>query len=164
VKTVRTSLAIAAASAGLIALAVPAQAAPPPTPTSGFTITLDANDKQGRGFCDFEVLVKGDSFQELRGGGKITGAGTATVTNVQTGTSITFNISGPGTPTNTPDGGFAVDAQGNNLFFTTEANSFEGVPQLVYTTGHVQFTVDRKGLTTSFKLTGSMTDVCEALS
>jgi len=45
--------------------------------------------------------------------------------------SITYNISGPFTFTETSDGGFAIDAQGDNLFFTTEQNSFEGIPQLV---------------------------------
>jgi hypothetical protein len=38
------------------------------------------------------------------------------------------------------------------------------VPQLAYTTGHVQVTVDENGQTTSYKLSGHSTDVCELLA
>jgi hypothetical protein len=165
-KSRRTFLSLAAASTGLMAVAVagPAQAAPPqPTP---FSFTLPSQQSDGvNGFCkNFPVLVEGTSYQELRGGGKITGRGTATVTNRTTGKSLTYNINGPATVTTTPDGGFAVDATGPNLLYTTVANSYPGVPQLAYTTGHVQFTVNGSGLTTSYHLSGKSTDVCAALS
>ena len=44
------------------------------------------------------------------------------------------------------------------------ANSYPGVPQLAYTTGDVQFTVDASGKTTSYSLSGYSTDVCAALA
>jgi hypothetical protein len=163
-KSRRAFLSLAAASTGLIAVTGPAQAAPPqPTP---FSLTLPSQQNEGaNGYCqNFPVLVEGTSYQELRGGGKITGRGTATVTNVETGKSLTYNINGPATITTTPDGGFAVDATGPNLLYTTAANSYPGVPQLAYTTGHVQFTVNGSGLTTSYHLSGKSTDVCAALS
>jgi hypothetical protein len=62
-----------------------------------------------------------------------------------------------------------VVAEGSNLLWTTVANSYPGVPQLAYSTGHVEFTVlvDKKGnfgKTTAYSLTGSRTDVCAALA
>jgi hypothetical protein len=47
--------------------------------------------------------------------------------------------------------------------WTTKKNSFPGVPQISYTTGHVTFTLDPEGLTTSYTLEGNRTDVCEVL-
>ena len=160
----RSLCGIAAASAGLLTVAGAAQAAPPKPQTFAFDLPSQETDG-ANGFCeDFIAHVEGVSFQKLRGGGKVTGRGTATVTNTETGEAITFNISGPGTTTTAPDGSFTVDAAGPNLFFTTAGNSFPGVPPLVYTTGHVRFTVDASGKTTSFRLNGRSTNVCVALS
>ena len=86
------------------------------------------------------------------------------VTNTVTGKTLRFNVSGPGTLTTFQDGAFALDVTGHNLLWTTVANSFRGVPQLAFTTGHVRVSVEASGLTTGYKLNGKSTDVCAALS
>ena len=48
----------------------------------------------------------------------ITGRARATVTNEDTGKSISFNISGPGTLIINPDGSFSGDLSGANLLYT----------------------------------------------
>jgi hypothetical protein len=94
----------------------------------------------------------------------ITGHAKATVTNLSTGESVTYNISGPGTVVLFPDGAFSIDAHGPNLLWTTVANSFPGVPTISYTTGHVTVFVDPTGQTTSYSLAGRRTDVCAVLA
>jgi hypothetical protein len=170
-KTIRTLLAVTAAIGGLVALAGPAQAAPPPIQTTA--IDLPGTGTAGRnGFCSFPVHIDYISHQRdmhsTRPDGStvdhFTGDAYATVTNTLTGKSFARTISGPGTVTTFPDGSFTIDAAGPNLLWTTVANSFPGVPQIAYTTGHVQVSVAASGLTTSYKLSGSSTDVCAALS
>jgi hypothetical protein len=97
---------------------------------------------------------------------RITGNAQATVTNQSTGESVTYNISGPATVVINPDGSFSADAGGPNLLWTTQANSFTGVPTISYTTGHVTFAVDASGKTTSYTLAGGarQTDVCAVLA
>jgi hypothetical protein len=95
---------------------------------------------------------------------KITGHAQATVTNQSTGESVTYNISGPGTVVLYPDGAFSIDAHGPNLLWTALANSYPGVPQISYTTGHVTLFVNAAGNTTSYQLQGRQTDVCEVLA
>lgn len=159
----RVPIAAAVTGTGALVPLAPAQAAPPQPQTQ--TVQLPGQDTAGAsGFCQFPVTVVLTSYQQLRGGGKFTGRGSATVTNDLTGKSLTYNVSGPGTVTTTPDGGFAVEAGGTNLFWTTVANSYPGVPQLAYTTGHLLFAVNGAGDTTSYSLSGHTTDVCAALS
>jgi hypothetical protein len=86
---------------------------------------------------------------------KITGNAQATMTNESTGKSVDYNVSGPGTIVTNQDGSFSVDAHGPNLLWTTQANSFPGVPQISYTTGHVTFAVNAAGLTTSYTPRGA---------
>jgi hypothetical protein len=97
---------------------------------------------------------------------RITGNAQATVTNQSTGESVTYNISGPATVVINPDGSFSADAGGPNLLWTTQDNSFAGVPTISYTTGHVTFAVDASGQTTSYILAGGarQTDVCAVLA
>jgi hypothetical protein len=95
---------------------------------------------------------------------KITGHAQLTVTNLDTGESVSYNVSGPGTVVINPDGSFSVDAAGPNLFWTEPELSFPGVPAISYTTGHVTFEVDASGETTSYTLEGSQTDVCAVLA
>ena len=95
---------------------------------------------------------------------KITGHARATVTNQSTGESVSYNISGPGTIVLYPDGAFSIDAHGPNLLWTELAKSFEGVPTISYTTGHVTLQVAASGLTTSYQLRGRRTDVCAVLA
>ena len=167
-KKTRTLLAAAAANAGLVAMPGAAQAAPPQAQT--FTIDLPGTDEPGvgdNGFCPFPVQIVAVTNQLTphdKPVNNLTGFGSATVTNTLTGETLTFNISGPGTVTNNNLPPFTIDAHGPNLLWTTVANSFERVPQLAYTTGHVQVTVDASGQTTIYKLTGHSTDVCKLLA
>ena len=167
-KKTRTLLAAAAAIAGLVAFAGPAQAVPPKAipfvfdlPGTGFLVRgcLRRTD----GYCAFPVHIEGVSNQKTNPHGKATGFGSATVTNLATGKTLKFNISGPGTITSL-DGGYTIDGTGHWLLYTTVENSQPaGVLQLAYTTGHVQVTVDKDGQTTEYKLNGKSTDVCAAL-
>jgi hypothetical protein len=95
---------------------------------------------------------------------QITGHAQVTVTNQTTGESVSYNVSGPGTAVFYPDGTFSVDAAGPNLFWTLPQFSYQGVPAISYTTGHVTFTVDDSGQTTSYQLEGRQTDVCAVLA
>jgi hypothetical protein len=97
---------------------------------------------------------------------QITGRARATVTNLDTGESVSFNISGPGTVVVDSAGNIlSADAHGPNLFWTEQRLSFPGVPFISYTTGHVTFTVKRASReTTSYTLAGHETDVCALLA
>jgi hypothetical protein len=185
-KKTRMLLAAAAAIAGLVALAGPAQAVPP---QAEHTIILlegrsIANDDPplpalgDNGYCAFPVKIdylsnqKGKETSGPPGSTAthFTGFASATVTNLATGKTFTFKVSGPGTFTDLdslPGGAFTLDLGGANLLWTTVANSYPGVPQLAYTTGHVQVEVNDAGLTTLYELNGNggePTDVCELLA
>lgn len=173
-KKTRTLLAAAAAIAGLVALASPAQAVPPQAQHT--LIALDGTNTAGKnGYCAFPVDIdylsnqKGKDTSGPPGSTAthFTGFASATVTNRDTGKTVKFNVSGPGTFTDLdslPGGAFTLDVMGHNLLWTTVANSFAGVPQLAFSTGHVQVAVDDAGLTTSYKLNGKATDVCKLLA
>ncbi|GAA3387059.1 hypothetical protein [Cryptosporangium minutisporangium] len=164
-------IAIGAISIGLVGVAGPAEADRPPT-TSGTFVLPGTTSAGANGYCPFDVRIDFTSRQRVRettepDGTKVTkatGNATATVTNVSTGKTLRYNISGPGTTTTHPDGAFEGDLTGANLLSTTVANSYSGVPQLAYTTGRVRFSVAASGLTTSYQLNGRSTDVCAALS
>jgi hypothetical protein len=94
----------------------------------------------------------------------ITGRARVTLTNVSTGTAVSYNISGPGTIVFYSDGSFSVDAHGPNLFWTLPVNSFPGVPTISYTTGDVAFQVNASDNTTFYSLSGNQTDVCAVLA
>jgi hypothetical protein len=179
-KKTRMLLAAAAALAGLVVFAGPAQAVPPqaqpgePIVLPGTTISVPGVPAAGDdGYCSFPVRIVQAAIKapvETPGPDGSTvftfrGFGTATVTNLATGKTLKFNISGPGSVTSFPDNSFTIDASGPNLLYTTVENSQPaGVLQLAYTTGHVQVSVDENGQTTSYKLNGRSTDVCAALS
>jgi hypothetical protein len=179
-KKTRTLLAAAAAIAGLFAFAGPAQAAPPQAqpftmPLPGTITSVPELPAAGLadGYCSFPVLVEAVTNQHAKDTTGPTGPtathfagfGSATVTRLDTGKTLKFNISGPGTLTNNGIPPFTLDLAGPNLLWTTVENSQPaGVPQLAYTTGHVQVSVDENGQTTSYKLNGRSTDVCAALS
>jgi hypothetical protein len=98
---------------------------------------------------------------------RITGHAQLTVTNLSTGKSVSYNVSGPGTVVIYPEGAellFSVDAAGPNLFWTELQFSYPGVPTISYTTGHVTFTVAASGETTAYELEGRQTDVCAVLA
>jgi hypothetical protein len=172
---------LAAVVAGLATLAFVASASamdprtqlPTPDP---LTLPHLGYNGPGTGYClGFDVLVTWTDFKqfivrETTTNGtttlQIAGKAKATVTNTTTGESISLNISGPGTIVINSDNSFSVDAAGPNLFWTEQKNSFNGVPTISYTTGHVTFAVNAGGLTTSYTLAGGarQTDVCAVLA
>jgi len=157
----------------LLFCAAPARAADPRVPLTAEPVLLPAGE-----FCTgFDVLVTFEDFNQYiihsttASDGtitlQITGRARATVTNLTTDKSVSYNISGPGTVVLYPN--FTIksgDLAGPNLLFTSQANSFPGVPTISYTTGHVTFEVDPSGLTTSYSLAGGsrQTDVCAVLA
>jgi hypothetical protein len=199
-KKSRTLLAGVAAIAGLVAFAAPAQAAPPQaTPQDPVYLAGQKEDYKGPlpivpsppkpnvdlkaagddGYCDFPVkIVQAAIKLPVQTPGPVegstvytfTGFGSATVTNMNTNKTLTFNISGPGSVTVFNDNSFKIDAHGPNLLYTTVANSYQPkpgeseVPQLAYTTGHVKVSVAGDGTTTTYTLNGKSTDVCPLLA
>jgi hypothetical protein len=167
----KRTLMVAATVAALVGTASPAVAAPPITGTD--TERLPGTSEVGSaGFCEFPVLIEIVSHQKVQGSEgpdgsevlHITGYSAAVVTNLDSGEKLSYSISGPGTLVLYPDGSFTIDASGQNLLWTTVANSAEGVPQIAYTNGHVQVSVDATGYTSRYELTGTSTDVCDILS
>lgn len=157
----RYGMACVATALGALVLTGTAQAAEPAIFQLPGTNTAGSS-----GFCSFPVTVVLTSDQKTRPGpvGVTTGHGTATVRNDVTGKTLRYNVSGPGKIVSNSDGSFSVDAGGPNLLWTTVANSAPGVPQIAYSTGHLQFAVDASGKTTSYSFAGKRTDVCAALS
>ena len=171
-KITRMSLALLAALVAPIVLAGPAQAAPPQAEPATFTLEGTETPAGDDGYCPFSVRVDYISNQKVTettspDGSTVTrfaGFASATVTNLETQESLTYKISGPGTVVSNPDDSFSGVVRGQNLLWTTVANSFEGVPPLAYTTGRVTFEVDETGQTTGYTLSGRRIDVCAALA
>jgi hypothetical protein len=166
----RCPLVVPGVLIGLLA-AAPALAADPRIPLTADPVVLPAGD-----YCqDFTAVITFQDFNQYiirstASDGTVTlqiaGRARATVTNQETRESVSYNISGPGTLVINPDGAFSGDLAGPNLLWTTQANSFPGVPTISYTTGHVTFEVAASGLTTSYSLAGGarQTDVCAVLA
>jgi hypothetical protein len=171
-RVVRCLIAGPAVLLGLL-WAGPALAADPRIPLTAAPVTLPAGE-----FCpNFDVLVTFVDFNQyiIRSSTaadgtttlQITGRARATATNLATGESVSYNISGPGTVVLYPNGNIkSGDLAGPNLLWTSVTNSFPGVPKISYTTGHVTFAVAPSGLTTSYSLAGGarQTDVCAVLA
>jgi hypothetical protein len=83
-----------------------------------------------------------------------------TLTNLDTGTSITLNISGPAFITVYPDGSITVNGTGLWLFWP---NPETGEPGFFQTSGHLVISVDPEG-NASFDLVGRIVDVCSQLA
>jgi hypothetical protein len=147
-----------------------------PQPPAGFQPTTLSAD-----YCGFEVRLESPRANEyviretVTDSGivdKITGYLGVTATNLSSGKSLSYNISGPGTVTTRLDPatgdylGFTIDSAGPNLLWTLPENSYQGVPTLSYTTGRIHVEVDANGMTTAYDLAGGsrQTDVCAALS
>src|SRR4029450_2807564 len=100
-RKMRTLLAAAAAIAGLFVLPASAQAVPPQAETVEFDLP-GSNDVGDEGFCPFPVQVGAGTKQaspapEGPAVQHFTGFVSVTVTNAETGESLTFNASGPQT-------------------------------------------------------------------
>jgi hypothetical protein len=170
-------LAVAVFLAGLL-WAAPASAVDPRIPLSAEPFVLpERNDDSG--YCEgFAVEITFPEFnqyiiqQTVEPDGTrtlhITGHAQATATNPETGESVTYNISGPGTVVIYPDGAFSLDLAGPNLLYTEAKNleDFPDVPTISYTTGHVTVKVNASGQTTEYELAGGarQTDVCAVLA
>jgi len=87
-------------------------------------------------------------------------------TNLDTGKTITENVSGPAKTTVFPDNSVLVAARGNNAFILSAAESARfGIPRLAVTSGNYTFTLDPDGNITSLSLNGTVkVDICAALS
>lgn len=155
--------------AALLLCAAPASAAPPFTPFSFPLPSSSPADAGEDGFCAFPVLVEGVAeFRSVPpgdpGSTRFVGPGFATVTNTQTGESVSFNISGPSNPRTSPAGVVTYKGTGGQLAFTTVGNSFPGVSPLTYSTGLLTFTIAADGTTTAYSAKGRTVDVCAALA
>jgi hypothetical protein len=120
----------------LLLLAQPAWSAPKVPTGEEFKVSFDAGV-----VCDFEVLIEGTSAQAPRatlpsGQIVITGPAVAKVTNVETGESATYNISGPFLFD--PETG-RVTLGGTNLIIGPLGSSGEGIKFLIFTAGTVSF-------------------------
>jgi hypothetical protein len=96
-----------------------------------------------------------------------TGAITTSLTNLQTGKTITEKMNGPGKATIGSDGFITEVHTGlNGLFFLTPANAQRfGLPTVSVTAGKLAFSVAADGTITSLSLDGHVAvDVCAALS
>jgi len=127
-------------------------------------------------FCGFEVLVTPGVNKEYTkilktADGSMTflfaGAFGASFTNLQTGKTITENMSGPGQATINSDGSITEVHTGRNgpfILMPADAQRF-GLPAVSVTAGALSFSVAADGTITSLSLDGHvLVDVCAALS
>ena len=92
----------------------------------------------------------------------ITGDLVAQVSNVDKGTSLTVNTSGPGTITFLDDGTLVFDAVGSWLIATFPTDSPASV--MFLNQGHIVFTIGPTGVLTVVSRVGRMQDLCAALA
>lgn len=151
------------AAAAFAGLAVPAGAAPAVPKGTSFELLLQdpADLEEGRlgAVCSFPVLLAGVDAQRTHTNGGVvllTGPAVVTATNVATGKSLTFNISGPR----------LEDPRTGNLVFVGQTlilqpTGFEPAdPFLRFFTGRVEQTSGNR----IDNVSGRTTDVCQALS
>jgi hypothetical protein len=147
----------AAAVLASVAVVMPGVAGAAPAVPKGETFTFDPGD-----VCAFPVqitVVYGQKTHDTgQGDTLVTGPFTATVTNLTTGATRTFNVSGPSLFRTGPDVPTAVT--GPNLI-SQPASRMVGPPFLIYTTGRVTFTSPDFTIASR---TGNVTDVCAELS
>jgi len=126
-------------------------------------------------FCGFEVrvtvLVNREFTKILKtsDGSMIllfTGSVTNSYTNLETGKTITENISGPSKTTIFPDGSFTTVEKGRNELNLEPANAARfGLPTVSVTVGARSVSFAPDGSITSLSLNGHIAvDVCAALS
>jgi hypothetical protein len=128
----------------------------------------------GPGFCGFGVKVTPVVSKEFSkilkaSDGSMTtlttGAATASFTNLQTGKTITENISGPAKITTPGDGSATVAAKGRNLFVLVPADATRfGLPTVMVSAGALTSSFVPDGSLASLSLHGHvLMDVCAAL-
>jgi hypothetical protein len=117
----------------------------------------------------FEFPVNNEYFRIVTIGGQetlqITGHLTVTVTNLDTGQTLTDdNISGPGFIPLT-ETGFEFSGRGiNQLFLTPDQSAATGLPELFDNAGYIDIVFNDDGSVTVKKLTGDLTDLCAILT
>jgi hypothetical protein len=125
----------------LLLLAQPAWSAPKVPTGEAFGPLFFPDDDLVGPVCDFPVSIEGTSAQAARatlpsGQIVITGPAVATVTNLETGESVTYNISGPLLVD--PETG-RVTLMGTNLIIGPLGSSGEDTKFLIFTSGTVSF-------------------------
>jgi hypothetical protein len=127
-------------------------------------------------FCGFEVgvnvPVNKEYSKELKTPEGVvaatltTGSLRASFTNLETGKTITENISGPLKTTVSPDGSAVVAFKGLTALFLEPAQAKQfGLPIVSVTAGALTVSVDPNGIFTSVSLQGHVqVDICAALS
>jgi hypothetical protein len=170
-RTLGAAFAAALASLAALALAAPANADDPRVPLTapepkmsgdyckGFDVGLEYTKKN-------QYIIRQSTAPDGTRTLQITGNAQATVTNLSTSKSVSYNVGGPGTIVIYPDGSLNIDAAGPNLLWTLPEDSYLNVPAVSYTTGHLTLAVDASGKVTSYSLAGGarQTDVCAVLA
>jgi hypothetical protein len=136
----RTTVIQVLCALALLLLALPAWSAPKVPIGEPFAFNFPGGDVQGA-VCDFPVSITGTSAQAPRatlpsGQMVITGPAVATVTNLVTGESATFNISGP---LLFDEETGRVTLRGTNLIIGPLGSSGEDTKFLIFTAGTVSF-------------------------
>ena len=150
----------------LVALAslvlIPSALSDPPTivRTSGEATYFDDVD------CGFPVQIDifGSTITIVSASGdRVFGAfpgGRATLTNLDTGRSLTVNIAGPFHQSFAADGSTTLTSTGPALFFL----EFRGDPGITLLDGRFVWTFDSQGNETSFSSVGKTRDLCAELA
>jgi hypothetical protein len=136
-------------------------------PAEPFTLPAD--------FCGFPIGISWPMLNEYSkilkaaDGSMIvltTGVDKVAATNLNTGKSITSNISGPSKITTFPDGSATFEGTGLQGLVLSPADAQRfGMPTVGVTAGALTETVDADGNATSFSLDGHVVlDTCAALS
>lgn len=115
--------------------------------------------------CPFEVHIQGGGRQNIigfPGREMIVGSGDVTVTNADTGASITLDSAGNFRTETSPDASIQMIASGNALFFLLPGDT--GGPGLFHSLGRVVMEYDLPTDTvTSIDAHGRLTNVCSAI-
>ena len=155
----------AAAAILLLAAAAPVTAAPRWLP-----LTPPANQVV-KGICPFpyyEQLVHYGEHATYAAGPDgntvetIEGSYLESLTNQNTGRTLSVNETGPGAVTYHPNGGYTADLDGLTLEEIGPNSS--GLPPLAVFAGHLRYTVTVGGAVTGYSFVGHITDGCAALS
>jgi hypothetical protein len=160
----RSILLISAIASLLVLLSSPALARGggwQPAPAEPFDATLCG----GTAF-HFDFPVNREYSRIVHLGGQdvlqVTGSFVVTITNTDTGQSITKNISGPGF---TPLSEVAFSARGSNLIFLDPNQAASaGLPEMFTNQGYVHIVFNDDDTITVIKLTGHLTDLCAVLT
>jgi hypothetical protein len=161
----RTTVIHVLCALALLLLALPAWSAPKVPIGEAFgPFFFPAGDVPGA-VCDFPVSITGTSAQAARatlpsGQVVITGPAVATVTNLDTGESATYNISGP--LLRDPETGGRLTLRGTNLIIGPLGSSGGDTKFLIFTAGTVSFI---EGQPIEEPLRGTVIqDVCDELA